>query len=740
MIATRVALKATLRAVSAVALTAIALFTSGCSVFSTPIGSDTMPVAGVAIHGAVHGGQQPINGASIGLYAAGSGGYGSSTGVTNLLGTPVNTDVNGAFNITLDYTCPSGTSLMYLTASGGDAGSGSNSAIMLVAPLGACSTLNSGTFININEVTTAATAIALGQFIAPAADSIATSAANSVGLTNAFATVNNLVSISTGNAVTSATLPNGCTSSSALCITTAPESAKLYTIANILAACVNSTGPGSAACTALFPAVTPSSATAPTDTLQAAVYMSQNPTSNNASTSATNLTNLFALQTGTSPFVGVSTQPTDWTVGIRYTDTKTGTPLLLKPQNVAVDGTGNVWVLSNSSALPGFGELSPTGTPLLSTPTSMSLLIGITNTPFNFSVSGINPRNLAIDTANNVWFTTSSSITDGQTPGVHSNGTIWEYATNGSSTGYNTSKSAYGLAIDASNNIFVSQQSSSAVYELFEFPGGDLTKPVGYPIATAVAGTAGTSGSNGYIAPENLAFDPTGNLWMTGGVSGSNFTVALTNIQTAATLNGASYCNGSYAPCVLTSSLSNNTYTTYSLSGSGITFANGLSAGTNSMFIADTGTYISGVYTAGTGNRVSDLPYASPVSTQVTAGDPTGTGFTQPKFAATDGAGNVWVANVNTTPTGGGATAGGSISEISGAGVILSPLTSSLTTLNPGYVHAGLSNAAGIATDPSGNVWVADSSNSVFEVVGAAAPTDTPIAKSLADGKVGVKP
>jgi hypothetical protein len=686
------------------------------------MGSDTTPVTGAAIQGAVHGGQQPISGASIGLYAAGSGGYGSSTGVTNLVSPSVTTAADGTFTITGHYTCPSGTSLMYLTASGGDAGSGSNSAIYLVAPLGACSGLNSGTFINLNEVTTAATAIALGQFISPTGHSIAApnTTQAQVGLTNAFATVNNLVSIATGNAVTSATLPNACTSASALCITTAPESAKLYTLANILAACVNSTGPGSAACTALFPAVTPTSATAPTDTLQAAVYMSQNPTSNNASTSATNLTNLFALQTGTSPFVGVSAQPTDWTVGIRYTDTTAATTLLLKPQNVAVDSTGNVWVLSNSSGLPGFGELSPTGTPLLSTPTTLNILVGSTNTSFLFSATSSNPRNLAIDTANNVWFTTSSSATDSGT--VVANGAVWEYATNGSSTGYSTGKSGYGLAIDGSNNVFVGEQSSSAHFELFEFPGGDLTKPVEYPIASAIPGTAGVNGTNSFIAPENLAFDPTGNLWMTGGVAASTFTVALTNLASASTI--ITGCAGTY-PCALTTSVSSNTYTKYNLGS--ITGAYGLSAGTSGMFIADNLT----------GNSVNDVPYATP-GTQTTVGGTTS--FTLPKFAATDGAGNVWVANGNTTPGGASPTVGGSISELSGSGTILSPLTSSVTTLNPGYVHAGLSNASGIATDPSGNVWAADSSNSVFELVGAAAPTVTPIALSLANSTVGVKP
>ena len=66
---------------------------------------------------------------------------------------------------------------------------------------------------------------------------------NSVGLTNAFATANNLVNVATGQAVTSATL-NGSGTGTGLSITATPESAKLNTIANILSACVNSDGSG----------------------------------------------------------------------------------------------------------------------------------------------------------------------------------------------------------------------------------------------------------------------------------------------------------------------------------------------------------------------------------------------------------------------------------------------------------------------------------------------------------------
>ncbi len=322
MITSRASLKASLPVSLAVAIAAAVVFTSGCSNMNMMSAPSNTPVMGATIQGKVHGGQSPIKGSTIGLFVAGSSGYGSSGGA-NLLSTPVTSGPDGSFSISNDYPCTAG-QLVYLTATGGDPGVGSsNSSIVLAAPLGDCSLLSSSTFISVNEVTTAATAIALGQFFtttfgSSSTDRIGTSASNPAGLTNAFATVNNLVNIATGAAVTSATL-NGTGTGNGLSITATPESAKLNTIANLLAACVNSDGGGSSPCqTTLFPDVTPTAGTVPTDTLQAAVYMSLNPTSNNSAGSSANLTALYGLQTATAPFVGWATQPTDWTVGIQY--------------------------------------------------------------------------------------------------------------------------------------------------------------------------------------------------------------------------------------------------------------------------------------------------------------------------------------------------------------------------------------------------------------------------------------
>ncbi len=153
-----------------------------------------------------------VSAATVKLYVAGSTGYGSAatyaTGNDLFGNNTVATNPTGGFNITGDYACPTAVSLVYIVASGGNpglSGTVNNTASVLVAALGACGNLNSNTFININELTTAAAAFALGQFFTPtfgsgSPDTIGAPSSNLIGITNAFATAENLVSTATGTA------------------------------------------------------------------------------------------------------------------------------------------------------------------------------------------------------------------------------------------------------------------------------------------------------------------------------------------------------------------------------------------------------------------------------------------------------------------------------------------------------------------------------------------------------------
>jgi len=124
----------------------------------------------------------------------------------------------GAFSIMGLYTCPSASAQMYLVATGGDSGAGTNSSLALMAALGSCGNLSLSTFVNIDEVTTVAAVYSLAPFTAtnsgtPGA-SVGTSSTNSQGLTQAFATANNLVNTASG-LPSGASLPAGATIPSA---------------------------------------------------------------------------------------------------------------------------------------------------------------------------------------------------------------------------------------------------------------------------------------------------------------------------------------------------------------------------------------------------------------------------------------------------------------------------------------------------------------------------------------------
>lgn len=74
--------------------------------------------AGVSFSGSGGGGQQPIVGAQVMLFAAGESGYGTASGVLSSNGqSVVTTDANGAFILGQNYTCTPGT-LLYAVLSG----------------------------------------------------------------------------------------------------------------------------------------------------------------------------------------------------------------------------------------------------------------------------------------------------------------------------------------------------------------------------------------------------------------------------------------------------------------------------------------------------------------------------------------------------------------------------------------------------------------------------------------------
>jgi hypothetical protein len=459
------------------------LFLTGCALGPSAAPS---PDQGRSLQGNVHGGRQPIAGAHVYLFAANITGYGqpsvsllnpSATGAaTDPVGTYVTTDANGLFTITNDYSCTAGQQV-YLYALGGDPGAGTNSAAGLIAVLGSCpssgSFLSSIPFIQINEVTTVAGAYAMAGFATDAThvSSSGTPAAQT-GIANAFATAGNLANLSTGMAYATTPAGNG----------TVPQDI-INTIADILASCVNSSGPGSLSCGTLFSNAKNSAVVTPSDTATAVINIAHHPVANVAT--------LFGLITPAAPFLpNRPTPPNDFTLGLYFSVGIQSNPNTA----LAIDSQGNVWSTSNSSvSVPPFSigqviKLSPLGA-------SLAGSTGFIGGGLTISVS------LTIDPQDNVWvinYPTDSLVK------LDNSGNFLSGASGYTGGGIHFPRS---LVSDGSGNIFVinyggSGHETASSFSKFTNSGTAVSPTTGY--------TAG-----GLLGPEGIAVDPFTNVWAT---------------------------------------------------------------------------------------------------------------------------------------------------------------------------------------------------------------------------------
>jgi Chitobiase/beta-hexosaminidase C-terminal domain len=269
---------------------------AGCG-YSGPTNASTA----VVLSGSVHGGRQPVSSSTIQLYAAGTDGDGSVA--LPLLSSTVKTDSNGNFSIPAAYGCPSASSQVYVVASGGSPGTEANNNpnLVLTAVLGACGKLSGSTPISVNEVTTVGSVFPLAAYMNDAKH--LGSASGDASFLTAVAAVPVFINSAQGST------PGTATATSYFA-----ESAKLNSLANALADCVNSSG-GSAGdgspCGQLFAAATRAGGSAPSDTLTAALRIAQNPKNNVA--------NIYGLALANPPFApSLATAPTDWALTLSY--------------------------------------------------------------------------------------------------------------------------------------------------------------------------------------------------------------------------------------------------------------------------------------------------------------------------------------------------------------------------------------------------------------------------------------
>jgi len=505
-----------------------ALILSGCGMTGSSGANqaDGGSPGSFSMTGLVHGGQQPITGSAVTVYAAGNTGYGSTA--TALATTTSDSNGNFAFGAAGGnaIVCPNTSSAtesqtLYMIASGGDPTTATpNTKSILMYALGDCNTLeNTQPFISINELSTFAGITAMQHFFNPTTESFGTAATNALGLTNAALAAKTLLA---GTQIISAPADADASVTGAT-VTVTPETSKLYLAANVLAACVNTngavTGPTSAsACYTLFTDVNPAQAS---DTLQAAYYMASNPTDTIYGTS--NIAAVYGLSSSTAPFQTAATTATDWTIGATYVTTSKGSAggtyyLTQSPQYLAIDADGDVWVANYAStaASSSITEFSTTGAPLKQALTGAFL-----------KASGV-----AIDPLGDIWIADNGATQ------------LVEYTTAGVTNTYPTTVAPYALTIDGAGDVFEAAKSSTAIQEV---PAGTASGTAATTVATLAAtttypaitidknytlwvatgstvdqflysggsyGTATAAGTTGGLAlPESIAVDPSNNIW-----------------------------------------------------------------------------------------------------------------------------------------------------------------------------------------------------------------------------------
>jgi streptogramin lyase len=566
--------------------------------------------ATLQLQGMVQGGQQAVTGSTIQLYAVGASGYGSAA--TALLTSTVTTTAGGSFTFTGDYTCPSASTQVYMTATGGNPGLApgtNNTALTMMAALGNCGNLSS-TFVFIDELTTVASVYALAPFLGTGGGTkLGASSTNAQGLANAFATVNNLVNVSKGT-TPGPDSPAG---------STIPTD-ELNTLADIVGTCVNSNG-SSGECSTLFADAKPTGGVAPTNTIDAVLDIALNP--------ANNVDALFNLVNGTSPFQPIlADSPNDWTVDVNYTGGGINTPYFL-----AIDAAGNVWVSNNGNG--SVSKLSSHG----------SAVSGASG----YTVGGVSgPWGIAVAPSGNVWVAdantdaltelSSSGAAVGASPfigggisnpfgiAINGSGTVWTAnmsnvsailssgsAQSGSAYTVGGVGNCYTIAIDASGHTWITNESANSVSELTS-------------AGAAVSTSAGYTGA-GLSGPWGIAIDGTGNAWVANNTGDS---VSKLNSTGGAVSLPAGYTGGGL-----------NAPESLAIDGLGDVWV--ANSGNNSVTeLKNSGAAVS-----------SSMGYL-------------GGGMNGPTAVAVDGSGNVWVSN-------GGAT---SVTEIVGAAApVVTPLS-----------------------------------------------------------------
>ena len=577
---------------------AVVLALTGCAGLGvSPISTSSTGSAIHGIAGSVHGGQQPVSGSTVQVYLVTSGALKGLSAAP--AGASATTDAGGNFAITTSYSCPNG-SYAYIVATGGNSGGGgANSATALMAGLGPCPVTSA--VVNIDEVTTVASVYALAPFMSDYKHVGYTS--SSTGIANAFAMINTLSNVALGTSPGLSVPANA-----------AIPSAEIYTLADIIANCINSNILTASTCSTLFGLATPpTGGITATDTIGALLNIATNPSG---------VGNIFGQVPTGPPFQPTLTvAPSDWTIAVKLTGNNLSTPW-----GVAIDGSGNAWVTNETGALLSVFNSTGNGIASAGTPAATSGAQGITidgsgnvwvanagaNNVLKVTSGGVlsvtvssgmaGPVDVAADARNNIWV---ANFNGNNVLEFNSSGALQNTLTAGSVIVRPTA-----VAIDFSGNVWISNSGAGIMTEYSKtaslisagYTDNALQGPAGVALDSAgrawVAGTggpelsgftaAGTTAGSAPIygvlnQPVGVAVDSAGTIWVTN----STATGSLSQFQAATGTSVAASLGALNTPVVVAVDPSGNVWTADSGDNSVSIFV-GLAAPTTTPLVTRT--------------------------------------------------------------------------------------------------------------------------------------------------------
>jgi len=445
----------------------ILFFAVSCTKSGNLGGSSTNAGTLGTITGSVNGGLSAVANATLNLMIAGN-----STPLAS-----ANSSSTGAFSIA--FTNPGGNNLLYIIASGGNAGSGVNSNNQFLAVAGTGSAPI--TSLQINELTTAAFMTVMHN------KGFAKDSGGSVTF-NAPTTATDVVT-QYNNFITSGGLNSSLSAS---------NQQSLNTAGNALAYCIET--PNN--CAGLFTAPAAAGSTTAASNLLDFLYGILHVPAESSYVYGL----AFIVSNNTGFLLPSSSIPSGFTMNVPLTPIAVNTFVTgAGAGGIAIDSSRNIWL--GGSGTGTVIELNSSGT-----------VIG------TFTVGGI-PVAIAIDAAGNVWVgnqgnstvtelnpagTVIGSFTAGnndQGLAIDAQGNIWvpsfgsgnltELNASGTNLGSISLSNAVGTAIDSQQNVWVTRFN------------GVVSKVTGTGSSMAVASTT-TTGTNSY----SDAIDPSGNVWV----------------------------------------------------------------------------------------------------------------------------------------------------------------------------------------------------------------------------------